>query len=202
MSIIICWAISLVTRVGRWLGAHWRHALTFWRAAGRTGVGAEWEVRYAVRYVFLEYPHRIAYCLLGLGCFIALAWGAVLYARLDDAQTEIRRQASTQTSQQAQIAGLLTRIQMDRKNTSREFCVTINDLSRALRQLIVGGARASKPFDAVYRKFGFPPYKQRVVKARQQAATIPHVDCATVVERIERSTPPPPLVSPPNHGNP
>lgn len=185
--------------VVRWLQRHWRHTKQFWAAAGRAGADAKWEARYAFRYVLVEYPHRIAYIILGLGCFLALGWVAVIYTRLDDSQATQRAQATVQARQQAQIAVLVERIQQDRKRTSAEFCSTINDLSGALRGLIIGGAKASKPFDRVYRQFGFPPYKERIAQAHRQAALIPHVNCAEVVRRIEGTTPPQPPPGGPPH---
>lgn len=185
------WLVALLGRGLEWIRDQRNHIIDFWRAAGYAGADMKWEFRYAIRYVLMEYPHRIAYVLLGLGCFIALAWGAVLYGRIDDSQREQDRQSHQLVAQQAQITGLVKRIQVDRKRSSAAFCSSMNHSNRALRLIIVNSTKASKALEPVYERLGLPPYPERLRNARKLAATIPRINCKAVLERIERTTPGP-----------
>lgn len=106
--------------------------------------------------------------------------------------------------QQTQIAGLVKRIQDERKKTVGIFCRRINNnidaskrLSNYLQQLIVVGAKQSRAFEDLYQAHGFPPYNVRLRLAKKQAKRITSfnnapIKCRQIKREIQRTTPPPP----------
>jgi hypothetical protein len=129
------------------------------------------------RYVLYRYGHRVAYLILGFASALALTWTGLLYTRVQD-QTRL--------------------IQSSRAATTGGFCRAINASSRAtnaevgyLKLLILGGVRASRPFEKVYRQFGLPPYATRVRLAEKQAHgldtfRIVPIDCGRLQKQLER----------------
>jgi hypothetical protein len=132
------------------------------------------------RYYLYRYGHQLAYLLVGLGCFIALA---VLVHFQDN-----------QRKTDEALAALIKNIQIDRRNATGQICGANNAVVLRVRQLIVQGAVASKPFEKIYRAYGLPSYAQRVKAAKDTAASVPFVPCSVLIQRIERATPPPPHV--------
>lgn len=79
--------------------------------------------------------------------------------------------------------------QSQRRQSSAAYCEAINTNARAIRALIVQGAKASKSFERLYRAAGQPAYRERVRRAERVAAGFPDLgDCSKFVARI---TPPP-----------
>lgn len=133
-----------------------------------------------LRYYLYRYGHQLAYVMIGLGCFGAL-WALL---------TIQNREHKTGQA----LAALIKSIQIDRRNTVAELCASNNHVTMRLRALIVQGAVGSRVFEPIYRQYHAAPYKQRVVQARKQAASLKIVDCTAAIERIEKMTPPPPVV--------
>lgn len=121
-----------------------------------------------------------------------------------DSQSKIRAQADTNQRQQVQIADLLTRIQLNRVESTGTFCRTVNSNGRAnnrqtqvLESIIIESVTGTKPFDKTYRQFGLPPYKERLKQARRIArrldsAKVVILDCHREVQRIREETKIPP----------
>jgi hypothetical protein len=78
------------------------------------------------------------------------------------------------------------RITESRIAGTRDSCAAINANADAIRALIVKGAKSSKPFDPIYKQYGFPPYKERVRLAMRDAATVEGQNCKARVEQIRR----------------
>jgi hypothetical protein len=156
------------------------------RHAHQVGLRGPFSHAWLVRYYLYRYGHRTAYLILGIGCFIALAM--VVHLQGKQAETS-RKQADTSRT----LAALINNIQLDRRTATGLLCASNNQTTIRLRQLIVNSARASKPFDRIYRSFGLPPYKKRLAQAEQMAATLEVIPCDELIRRIERLTPPPRL---------
>lgn len=116
--------------------------------------------------------------------------------------------------QQEQIASLVTEIQKDRAKASVAFCKRLNGNQRQaakltlyLKKLIISGAQQGKAFESLYRKYGFPPYRVILRRAKRQARKIASfrpapLNCRQIELRITRDTPDTPVTLPPEHGNP
>lgn len=171
------------------------------------------------RYIALRWRLAVATVThpVGVAMVVAMvicAWP--LYATLNS-QGEIRQQATIardlsaqNQDQQVKIASLLRTIQGDRVRVTRTFCHALNDSSRTnnkqsdlFKSMIVGGAKGSSIFDALYRQYGGPPYPERVKMALKQARAIDKLkqrplDCKAAVERIKsQAEPRPPEPRPP-----
>lgn len=84
---------------------------------------------------------------------------------------------------------------------ARESCVQQNQLAAAvngqniyIQGLIVGGAKASRIFEPLYRRYDAPPYMRRVAQAEDQALglkrlQVPIADCEARVKKIRASRP-------------
>lgn len=70
-----------------------------------------------------------------------------------------------------------SRVERSRDEATTVICRINNEQNRALRALIVRGAKASRPFEELYREFGAPPYPQRLEDARTAARLLPRIDC-------------------------
>jgi hypothetical protein len=147
------------------------------REAGLVGPFSPW---WLVRYFLYRYGHGVAYVVLGLACFIALAMLVQV----------VNQQKNTDHA----LALLIKNIQVDRRTSTGQICSANNAVTLRLRQMIVQGAVDSKPFEKLFRAYGLPAYPQRVKRAQAQAKSLPYVPCAVLIDRIKRLTPPPPRV--------
>lgn len=138
-----------------------------------------WDWR--IRYVLYRYGPKVAYFMLGLGFVLALLAFRGLYERQDQTAGD--------------LAGVVTDIQRQRRTQTGAICAAQNDVTLALRALIVNSAKQSKNFDRIYRQFGLPPYKERLRLAERQAAELKVIPCDEFIEQIEQQIPPPPKVS-------
>jgi hypothetical protein len=157
------------------------------RHARNVGLRGPFTPAWLVRYYVYRYGHRSAYLILGAGCFIALAMVVQVQGEQEDTSQKQERTSKT-------LAAVVKNIQVDRRAATGVMCESNNRTTLRLRQLIVNSARASKPFDEIYRRFGLPPYEKRLAQAEQMAATLQLVPCEELIRRIERATPPPSLV--------
>jgi hypothetical protein len=90
-------------------------------------------------------------------------------------------------------------ITSSRVDVTRTICRTINQQAMAtnrngsyIQGLIVKGAEGSRPFEPLYRTYGFPPYQARVRMAKQQAAQLaklktPVLDCDRFVHQVKEA---------------
>lgn len=164
-----------------------------------------------LKYRYIAFRWRLAVATVthpvGVAMVVAMAICAwPLYATLNS-QGEIRQQANVardlsaeNQDQQVKIASLLKTIQGDRVRVTRSFCHSLNESARTnnkqsdlFKSMIVGGAKSSSIFDALYRQFGGPPYSERVKTALQQARAIDRLkqkplDCDRAVERIREQS--------------
>lgn len=131
-----------------------------------------------LRYYVYRHGHKLAYFLLGLGCFLALL-------QVNSLQTD---QGKTSKA----LGALVKNIQVNRKRTIETMCSAQNRVTLRLRALIVQGAKSSKLFEPIYRSYGAPPYRVRVRQAERQARSLRVVPCNQFVHEIEALTPPPP----------
>jgi hypothetical protein len=60
-------------------------------------------------------------------------------------------------------------------------CDVDNSQNAALRALIINGAKASKPFDELYRQYGQPSYEERVKAAKKAASTLGPINCKELI---------------------
>jgi hypothetical protein len=91
---------------------------------------------------------------------------------------------NAQTSKVAEAnRATLADSQQGRGQVAQILCDVDNDQNGTLRELIVGGAKGSKPFDRIYRQFGFPPYRVRLRQAQKSAAKLPKIDCEVLVAK-------------------
>jgi hypothetical protein len=97
---------------------------------------------------------------------LALAWS--IYDR--------DQQASGRRAELRESRVLVVRILGD------ALCRGESSTRRKVRTLIVAGAEGSKPFEKVYRQFGFPPYEERLRLAMKQAATLPNLPCRRIID--------------------
>lgn len=155
--------------------------------AHRVGLRGPYTHAWLLRYYLYRYGHRTAYLILGAGCFIALAM--VVHLQNNQRATNAKTNATAGV-----LAKLVQNIQLDRRNTTGTICTAQNHVTLRLRQLIVQGAVQSRVFESLYRKYGAPPYKVRVKQARAAAKSLEAIPCAEYVKRIERQTPPPPVL--------
>lgn len=125
--------------------------------------------------------HDFRFYLLALavGVVVALA-GAALWT---NAQAT-RQHAAAAKDYAQQTRHLLARVKEDilagraaRLRISLETCQRVNDLTIEIRGLIIGGAKASKPFEHVYHQLGLPPYRVRLRQAQRQAETLKLLNC-------------------------
>lgn len=131
-----------------------------------------------MRYVLYRHGPKIAYFMLGIGLLLALLAFRGLYDKQDNTAGD--------------LAALVQDIQVQRRAQTGAICAAQNDVTLALRALIVNSAKQSKNFDRIYRQFGLPPYKERLRMAEQQAAALKVIPCDKFIEQIERSIAPPP----------
>jgi hypothetical protein len=87
------------------------------------------------------------------------------------------------TTQALVIAGRNQRISVD-----HETCRKVNELSSKLRAILIGSVIASRPFDRLYRQFGFPSYRVRLRMATREAASLSLVDCRPLSSRRSSKT--------------
>lgn len=148
--------------------------------ARKVGLIGPYSPFWLVRYYLYRYGHGAAYVILGLACFLSLA----VVVHVQSRQGEVSDA----------LSALIKNIQLDRANTTGALCDAQNEVTLKLRVLIVNGTRQSRPFEKLLRGYGAPPYRVRLRMARQQAASIPALDCAEFVQRIRDLTPPPPAL--------
>lgn len=125
--------------------------------------------------------HDLRFYLLALsvGVVVALA-GAALWVNAQ--ATRQHAVAAKDYAQQtrrllAQVTADITAGRAARLRTSYETCVRVDGLTVELRALIIGGAKASKPFEHVYHQLGLPPYRVRLRQAQRQAETLKLLNC-------------------------
>lgn len=109
-------------------------------------------------------------------------------------------QASVRVQQQ-QLTDLNRRQTVEREQTVFQFCKAINANALVanrqtdfLRQIIVNSVKQSRPFDRTYRKFGLPPYRERLRQAEELASglsdrKLPILDCKVYAHRVARERP-------------
>lgn len=78
--------------------------------------------------------------------------------------------------------------------TSRErmtavFCRANNEQRKALRVLIVRGAKQSRVFEPIYREYGAPSFRQRLEQAQVGAATLSALDCTALLREVRSPIP-------------
>lgn len=98
--------------------------------------------------------------------------------------------------EQKRLDHALRHITVERLDTTSKFCSTINLNSTStnaadayIGALIVSGAKQGKPFENLYRAYGFPPFKKRLRLAQEQSNTVtkfkvPPLDCAALEHKI------------------
>lgn len=150
------------------------------RYARSVGLIGPFSPTWLVRYFVYRYGHHVAYVILGLGCFIALSMLVGVGNRQQDTDRA--------------LAALVKNIQVDRRNSTGQICTANNRVTLRLRELIVQGTKQSRPFEKLYRAYGAPSYAQRLKGARATARSLKEIPCAELIHRIEKLTPPPPLV--------
>jgi hypothetical protein len=103
--------------------------------------------------------------------------------------------------QQRQLTDLNRRQTVERQQTVFEFCKAINANALVgnrqtdfLRQIILSSVKQSRAFDKTYRKFGLPPYRERLHQAEQLAAglsdrKLPILDCEEYARRVASERP-------------
>lgn len=82
-----------------------------------------------------------------------------------------------------EVQDLAGQQQRGRRAAIRAICVTDTAQNRALRSMIVNGAKGSRIFEPIYRQYGAPSYNQRVREAREAAGKLPDVNCARLQRR-------------------
>jgi hypothetical protein len=99
-------------------------------------------------------------------------------------------------SEQKRLDRALTSITHERIDTTASFCDRINLNADAVNRgnayiaaLIVQGAKSSKPFEPIYREYGFPPFKKRLRLAKRQghkvtALSVPPLGCGDLERQI------------------
>lgn len=100
------------------------------------------------------------------------------------------------TQQQTDIKATQAAIIDGRVQSTRTFCDQINNNTRVaaknseyLQGLIINGAKASKPFEKIYRDAGQPPYAERVKQAEVLAAGLANLvprelNCDELVRKV------------------
>jgi hypothetical protein len=125
--------------------------------------------------------HDFRFYLLALavGVVVALA-GAALWT---NAQAT-RQHAAAARDYAQQTRRLLVQVTADilanraaRLRTSFETCQRVNGLTVELRALIIGSAKASKPFERAYHQLGLPDYQARLRRADRLAGTLKLLNC-------------------------
>jgi hypothetical protein len=98
--------------------------------------------------------------------------------------------------EQKRLDRALTTITRERIDTTGSFCNRLNTNANAVDRgnqyiaaLIIQGARSSKPFEPIYRQYGFPPFEKRLRLARRQgrkvtALSVPPLGCASLEQQI------------------
>lgn len=160
------------------------------------------------RYRYLKLRWRTALAVTTHPVMVALTVAIIVMSiplyLLVGVSATLRHQQSVARAQQGQIAGLVKRIQVERKNTVNTFCRKINRNIRTtqrqsgyIKLLIIQGAVQSRGFEELLVSHGFPPYEVRLLQAKKQAAKIVSfnngvIDCAKIAAEITATTPPPP----------
>jgi hypothetical protein len=90
-------------------------------------------------------------------------------------------------------------IKANRIHSSGEVCATLNRNAAASNRntryiagLILMGAKQSKPFEPLYRRFGFPAYEVRYRQAQESARKltalqVPILDCKRLITQVRET---------------
>lgn len=100
----------------------------------------------------------------------------------------ISNQANDAEQQAKEIAAVQQNTDDSRVRVVKLVCKVDNTQNAALRALIIKGAQSSKPFEALYRQYGLPPYNVRLRQAREAAATLGPLQCKELVSSVAKST--------------
>lgn len=93
----------------------------------------------------------------------------------------------TNNRQNDQIADQQLQFNRGRVKNSKATCYPLLRNNRAIRNIILAGAKQSVIFEPLYKQFGAPPYALRLRQAAAQAAKFPPPDCHGVLMRIKRN---------------
>jgi mannitol-specific phosphotransferase system IIBC component len=110
-----------------------------------------------------------------VGCLPALGTALVAVNDLKETQEQI-------------IEGRAEVTRLSCENQNRQAKAS-NSHKRYIERMIIDGVKSSKVFENIYRKYGAPPYKERLRLAQQQAKDLqsrhlPMVDCKKLEQQV------------------